>query len=274
MNLRLEQVTFTYPTGVTALDRVSLSVASGEALALVGENGAGKTTLAKHLNGLLRPTEGRVWVGDQDAQRRSVAQLARSVAFVFQNPDDQLFGRTVLAEVAFGPRNLGAAPGEIAARVERALARLGLEALADQHPYDLHLSQRKQVTLAAALAMDTPVLVLDEPTIGQDAVGSALIGTLVDELKAEGRTLVAVTHDVDFCAEHFDRVVVMAGGRVLADGPAGPVLAQAGVLAQAAVEQPQLVRLAAALGWAASPLTVEAFVETLAVHRAGAFPRA
>ncbi len=267
MNLRLEDVSFTYPTGVTALDGVNLIVRDGEAVALVGENGAGKTTLAKHLNGLLRPTRGRVWVGDQDASRQSVARLARSVAFVFQNPDEQLFERTVRAEVGFGPKNFGSEPAEIDRRVQAALERLELQDAADRHPYDLHLSQRKRVALAAALAMDSPALVIDEPTIGQDAGGVALVGRLVESLKAEGRTLVAVTHDVDFCAEHFERVVVMAAGRILADGPAGQVLAQAGVLAEAAVEQPQLLRLAAALGWREVPLTVEAFVDVLAAPR-------
>jgi energy-coupling factor transport system ATP-binding protein len=267
VNLRLEDVSFTYPSGVTALEHVSLTVREGEAVALVGENGAGKTTLAKHLNGLLRPTHGGVWVGDQDTRRQSVARLARSVAFVFQNPDEQLFERTVRAEVGFGPRNFGAGPAEIEARVQSALSRLELQDFADRHPYDLHLSQRKRVAMAAALAMNTPILVFDEPTIGQDAGGVALVGGLVESLKAEGRTLVAITHDVDFCAEHFERVVVMADGRLLADGPAGEVLAQGGLLAEAAVEQPQLVRLAAALGWRETPLTVEAFVDLLAARR-------
>ncbi len=267
MNLRLEDVSFKYPSGVTALEHVNLTVSDGEAVALVGENGAGKTTLAKHLNGLLRPTQGVAWVGDQDTRRNSVARLARSVAFVFQNPDEQLFERTVRAEVGFGPRNFGAAPAEIEARVQAALGRLDLQAFADRHPYDLHLSQRKRVAMAAALAMDTPVLVLDEPTIGQDARGVALVGRLVESLKAEGRTLVAITHDVDFCAEHFERVVVMADGRILSDGPAGQVLAQTQVLAEAAVERPQLIRLAEALGWSETPLSVDAFVDLLALRQ-------
>ncbi len=268
--IEVQEVTKEYRTDHTvvhALRGVDLVLRPGEVLALVGENGAGKTTLVKHFNGLLRPAQGTVWIGDRDTRRQSVARLARSVAFVFQNPDEQLFERSVRAEVGFGPRNLGAGPEETERRVQAALSRLQLQDFADRHPYDLHLSQRKRVALAAALAMDTPVLVLDEPTIGQDADGVALVGALVESLRAEGRTLVAITHDVDFCAEHFPRVVVMANGRILADGPAGEVLRMAAVLAEAAVEQPQLVRLASALGWEAMPLTVEGFVDLLAARR-------
>lgn len=272
MRIRADGLSFSYPRGVRALQDVTLIIEPGEAVALLGENGAGKTTLAKHLNGLLRPTSGEVWIGDWDTRTKTVAQMARRVAYVFQNPDDQLFERTVGSEVAFGPKNQGAAEPQIQARVKQALERVGLRELRERNPYDLHASQRKLVTLAAALAMDTPALVLDEPTTGQDGPGMRLVADLIESLKSEGRTVIAITHDVDFCAEHFDRVVVLSAGRVLADGPASQVLSQAAVLAQAAVEQPQLVRLANALGWPGCPRTVEAFVESLAAHRQGKDP--
>jgi energy-coupling factor transport system ATP-binding protein len=272
MRIRADGLSFSYPSGVRALQDVTLIIEPGEAVALIGENGAGKTTLAKHLNGLLRPTSGEVWIGDWDTRTKTVAQLARRVAYVFQNPDDQLFERTVGSEVAFGPRNQGAAEPEIQARVKQALERVGLRKLRERNPYDLHASQRKLVTLAAALAMDTPALVLDEPTTGQDGPGMRLVADLIESLKSEGRTVIAITHDVDFCAEHFDRVMVLSAGRVLADGPASQVLSQAAVLAQAAVEQPQLVRLSGALGWPGCPRTVEAFVESLTAHRQGKDP--
>jgi energy-coupling factor transport system ATP-binding protein len=267
MNIAVERVSFAYPGGVEALRGVSLAIQPGEAVAVVGENGAGKTTLARHLNGLLKPTSGRVLVGDWDTAEHTIAQLSRRVGLVFQNPDDQLFERTVWGEVTFGPRNLGWAAAEIREAVEEALDRVGLIEAADTHPYDLHLAQRRLVALAATLAMHPPVVLLDEPTTGQDAPGVARIGQIVDELHAEGRTVITISHDLDFCAEHFERVVVMAEGRVTADGPAREVLTRRDVLAQAAVEAPQLIRLAAALGWDAAPLTVEEFAAGLADHR-------
>lgn len=263
MNLRFEGVSFAYPGGVEALRRIDLTLGSGEAVAVVGENGAGKTTLVKHLNGLLRPTAGTVWVGEWDAARHSVARLAHRVGFVFQNPDEQLFARRVRDEVAFGPRNLGLAPMAVERVVAEALARLGLEAEAESHPYDLAPARRRWVALAATLAMQTPVLVLDEPTTGFDARGVERLGRLVEALKDEGRTLIAVTHDLEFCADHFERVVVMAGGSVIDDGPAEAVLARTEVLARAAVEPPQLVRLGQALGLPAAPVREERFLELL-----------
>ncbi|MFQ5856450.1 MAG: energy-coupling factor ABC transporter ATP-binding protein [Anaerolineae bacterium] len=266
MNITLHDVSFTYPAGVVALREVNLTITSGEAIAIIGENGAGKTTLAKHLNGLLKPERGRVHLGDWDTREHTVAQLARRVGYAFQNPDDQLFERTVWAEVAFGPRNLGQSEAEVGSGVEAALSQVGLEAEARHHPYDLHISQRKLVALAAILAMRTPVVILDEPTTGQDARGLARIGGIVEALKAEGRTVITISHDIDFCAEHFERVVVMSRGRVLGDGPAGTILAQGDLLARAHVEPPQLARLAAALGLADAPCTLDTFTAALATR--------
>jgi energy-coupling factor transport system ATP-binding protein len=269
MNIAVERVSFAYPGGVEALREVSLSIQSGESVAVVGENGAGKTTLARHLNGLLKPTGGRVRVGDWDTAEHSIAQVSRRVGLVFQNPDDQLFERTVQAEVTFGPRNLGWPASEVEEAVEDALEQVGLIEAADIHPYDLHLAQRRLVALAATLAMHTPVVLLDEPTTGQDALGVARIGGIVDGLHAAGRTVIVISHDLDFCAEHFERAVVMAVGRVTADGPAREVFTRRDVLAQAAVEAPQLIRLAAALGWDAAPLTVGEFAAELEKLRGG-----
>ncbi len=266
MRLLIDGVGFTYPSGVEALRGVSLAVESGEAVAIVGENGAGKTTLVKHINGLLKPTVGRVAVGDWDTREHTVAKMAARVGFVFQNPDDQIVERAVGAELAFGPRQLGQSAEEIQANVAAALDKVQLADKADTHPYDLTTPQRKLVTLASVLAMRTPVLIFDEPTMGQDARGVALIGGIIEELKAEGRTLVIITHDIDFCAAHFERVVAMAGGRVLADGPAAEVLARADLLATTNVEPPQLVRLAQALGIPDAPLSVDAFVQALGRH--------
>jgi energy-coupling factor transport system ATP-binding protein len=261
VTLEVEGLEFSYPSGVPALKGVSLAIGPGEAVALLGENGAGKTTLAKHLNGLLRPTRGRVLVGSWDTREHTVAELSHLVGYAFQNPDEQLFERSLRAELAFGPRNLGLDEAEIRDRVESALDLIGLRRAADRHPYDLHASERKLLALGTILAMDTPVVVIDEPTTGQDARGVARLGSIFDALKRQGRTLVTISHDVDFAAEHFDRLLVMAAGKVIADGPPLDVFARTQTLAEAAINPPQLVRLALALGLEPPPMTVDGFVE-------------
>lgn len=264
MQIEFDHVGFTYPSGVEALRGVSLTIPTGERLGIVGQNGAGKTTLVRHLNAIFLPTSGSVRVGDWETKSRQIAELSARVGYVFQNPDEQLFARTVRADVAFGPKNLGFDEDRAAALVESALARTGLSAEAETHPHHLSLSERKRVAIAAVLAMDTPIVVLDEPTTGQDERGVRLVAALTRQLADEGRTVVAITHDMDFCAENFERVVVMAHGQVHADGSPGDVFSRQDALERAAVEAPQIMRLARDLGWKSHPLTVDAFVSELA----------
>ncbi|MBP9501173.1 MAG: ABC transporter ATP-binding protein [Candidatus Promineofilum sp.] len=263
MNLIIDDVSFTYPAGAEALRGISLHISEGEAVAIVGENGAGKTTLVKHFNGLLKPTRGNVTVGDWDTRTHTVARMAARVGYVFQNPDDQIVERTVADEVAFGPRRLGQSEADVVANSAAALAMVELSEEAQTHPYDLSAPQRKLVTLASVLAMRTPIVIFDEPTMGQDARGVALIGAIIEELKREKRTVIIITHDIDFCAAHFERVVAMADGRVLIDGPAADVLTRADLLATTNVEPPQLIRLAQALGLSAAPLTIDGLIANL-----------
>jgi len=260
MDLSIDSLSFTYPSGVVALEDISLQIAYGESVAIVGQNGAGKTTLVKHLNGLLKPSSGKIQVGGWDTADHSVAELATRVGYVFQNPDDQLFQSTVWSEVIFGPKNLGKAPDQISELANAALQAVGLNTSAQKHPYDLFASQRKMVALAAVLAMDTPIVIMDEPTTGQDYSGTQMVGQVVESLKKQSKTVITITHDIDFCAEHFERVVVMAQGRILIDGGAREVLSQTETLAQTYVEPPQLMRLAERLGMGTMPLTADEFV--------------
>lgn len=261
MNIALQGVSFFYAPGVQALAGVDLEIGSGEQVALIGANGAGKTTLAKHLNGLLRPAAGAVWIGDWNAADHSVAELAGRVSYAFQNPADQLFARTVRAEIGFGPRNLGLPEQEVQARVSAGLQQVGLQESADCHPYDLSPSERKLLSLAAAIAQGTPVLVLDEPTSGQDRSGVQRVAQVLQAQARSGTTALVITHDLDFCAKHLERVVLMAGGRILADGPARHVLADEPSLERSMLEPPQLIRLTRRLEMQAAPLDVSEFVE-------------
>jgi len=248
MKIELNDLHFTYPTGVDALRGISLTIDSGEQVAIVGQNGAGKTTLVKHFNGLLLPTRGQVLVGDWNTREHSVAKLARRVGYVFQNPDEQLFSRNVGTEVAFGPRNLGYDSDRIQALVKDAMEMTELTDKTETNPYDLSATWRKMVALASVLAMDTDVIILDEPTTGQDAVNIARIAHVIKTLRERGRTVITITHDIDFCAENFERVIALSQGKILLDGPAREVLGQEEILATTYVDPPQLTRLGKRLG--------------------------
>jgi energy-coupling factor transport system ATP-binding protein len=249
MNIRISDLHFNYPSGVQALRGISLAIAAGEQVAIVGQNGSGKTTLVKHFNGLLQPTSGIVSIGDWNTREHSVAKLARRVGYVFQNPDEQLFSRNVGAEVAFGPRNLGYNGDQIQALVSDALAMTELSDKTETNPYDLSAPWRKMVALASVIAMDTPIVIFDEPTTGQDAVNIARIANVIKSLRERGKTVITITHDIDFCAENFERVIALSQGTVLLDGAANDVLGQEQVLASTYVEPPQLTRLGKRLGF-------------------------
>lgn len=254
---------FTYPTGVEALRGITLRIGSGEQVAIVGQNGAGKTTLAKHLNGLLQPTRGQVRIGDWDTKQHSVAKLARRVGYVFQNPDEQLFSKNVGAEVAFGPKNLGFDGDALEARVKDALALTELSDKTETNPYDLSATWRKMVALASIISMDTDILIFDEPTTGQDAGNVARIAHVIAELRKRGKTMITITHDIDFCAENFERVIAMAQGKILLDGKANDVLGQEEVLATTYVDPPQLTRLGKRLGFKNTVVNQEEFLTEL-----------
>ena len=253
--LQVEGLVHVYPDGTRAVDGVDLKIARGERVAIVGQNGSGKTTLVRHFNGLLRPTEGRVLVEGVDAAERRVAALAASVGLAFQDPDRQIFAGKVRAEVAFGPRNLRRTGADLEQAIDAALLATGLDGEAQTNPYDLGYSRRKLLALASVLAMATPIVVLDEPTTGQDARGIARIRAIVDGLAADGRTVVAISHDMRFVAESFERVIVMRDGRIALDGSPDDVFAEPAwpTLASTFLEPPLAARIGARLGLGPTP---------------------
>jgi energy-coupling factor transport system ATP-binding protein len=267
MKIEVKDLRYTYPGGVEALRGISLTVETGEQVAIVGQNGSGKTTLVKHFNGLLQPRVGTVSVGDWDTRKMPVAKLASRVGFVFQNPDEQLFCRTVGEEVAFGPHNLGFDADRTKQLVSDALAMVEMDGRRDVNPYDLSPTWRKMAALASILSMDTPIVIFDEPTTGQDAANLARIAHVVGELRRRGKTMITITHDIDFAAENFDRVIALAQGKVLLDGPAESVLGQEETLAQTYVEPPQLTRLGKRLGFKRTVRNQDEFLRELEENR-------
>ncbi|MEP6807465.1 MAG: ABC transporter ATP-binding protein, partial [Chloroflexota bacterium] len=216
---------------------------------------SGKSTLVRHFVGLLRATAGVVRVGGEPIGRRHVAELARTVGIAFQNPDRQIFAARVRNVVAFGPRNLGLRGAALEQRVQSALEAVGLAGRADSNPYDLGYSQRKLLALASILAMGAPLVVLDEPTTGQDARGVRRVATVVAELAAKGTTVVSISHDMRFVAETAGRVLVMRDGRIVDDGPSESVFAEARwpVLESTYLEPPLAARAGARLGLGSTP---------------------
>jgi len=262
--IEIDRVGFTYPGGVQALDVVDLAIRPGETLGIIGQNGSGKSTLVRHLNGLLRPTEGRVLLDGSAVGRRHVAELAALVGIAFQDPDRQIFAGRVRTEVAFGPRNLGLRGAELDRRVTEALEVVGLAGTDDENPYDLGYSRRKLLSIASVLAMRTPIVILDEPTTGQDLRGVARVRTIVAALAAEGRTVITISHDMRFVAETFGRVVVMRAGRIVLEGTPAEVFGEASweVLASTYLEPPLAARVGARLGLGNTP-TEARLVEAL-----------
>jgi energy-coupling factor transport system ATP-binding protein len=271
--LETQALVHVYPGGTRAVDGVDLAIGRGERVAIIGQNGSGKTTLVRHFNGLLRPTDGRVLVDGVDAGTKRVAALAATVGLAFQDPDRQIFAARVRAEVAFGPRNLGRTGADLDRAIDEALLATGLDSEAGTNPYDLGYSRRKLLALASILAMGTPVVVLDEPTTGQDARGVARIQRVVAGLSEQGRTVIAISHDMRFVAETFARVVVMGAGRILQDGTPAEVFAEQAwpTLESTYLEPPLAARIGARLGLGATP-TEAGLVDTLTNRSSGILP--
>jgi energy-coupling factor transport system ATP-binding protein len=241
--IEVTDIHFTYPSGVKALKGINLAVQNGEFIAVMGQNGAGKTTLVKHFNGLLKPTTGKVLVDGVDTRKVSVANLARSVGFVFQNPDHQLFSESVEEEIAFALRNFGFKESVIKRRVTWALNLLGLTQYRKTSPFMLSGGERKRVALASVLAWDPKILILDEPTIGQDYQQKEKLRQFILQMRAQKKTIIIVTHDVEFVAECNPRVLLMLEGKIIADGEARKILTNTEILTQASIVLPQIAQI-------------------------------
>ena len=225
---------YRYPDGREALTGVDLHAAHGERIALLGANGAGKTTLILHLNGLLRGS-GALEVAGLAVEDGNLRELRARVGVVFQDPDDQLFMPTVREDVAFGPRNMGLAPGEVAARTMEALGTVRMASAADRAPHQLSMGERRRVAIATVLVMDPSLLVLDEPSASLDPRARRELVSVLAELD---RTLVVATHDLPLAAQLCERAVIMSAGRVAADGPCRELLADRELLAAHDLEWP------------------------------------
>ena len=245
-NFKISDLHFSYVPGRELFKGINLTL-DNRPTAIIGQNGAGKTTLVRILKGLLKPTSGNLMFRNQNIASKTVAELAGAVGYVFQNPDDQIFKYKVLDEVMFGPLNIGMSQKDAEKSSRAALELVGLTDAADKNPYDLELSDRKMVAIASVLAMNTDVIILDEPTIAQDYKGREKIKEIIRSESQKGKLVIAILHDMDFVAEAFSRVIVMAQGEILDDGIPAEIFAHSDILEKAALAPPHLMALKEAL---------------------------
>ena len=241
-NINLKDVSYCYPNGFCAVDNINIEIKKGENVVIIGQNGAGKTTTVKMMNGLLKPSSGNVLIGDKNTK------ISRHVGYVFQNPDDQIFHSTVELEVRYGPATMELSKDIEDQRVERALKMTGLTKHRDENPYNLPLSIRKFVTIAAIIAMDTDVMIFDEPTAGQDLEGTQQLIKVINTLHEEGKTLITISHDMEFAANNFEKIIVMANKKVVKIGKPESIFYDFKTLDQAMLKQPYVCRIISKLG--------------------------
>jgi energy-coupling factor transport system ATP-binding protein len=267
VQLEVRNASFEYQKGARALDDVSLVLRAGEFVALIGQNGSGKTTLAKLLNGLISPMAGSVLLDGLDLREIPVHRMAAGVGFVFQDPDHQLFTASAEEEVAFGPSNLGLPAAEVERRVQEALDAVGLMHRRDADPFLLNKGERQRLAVASVLSMHPSVLVLDEPTTGLDYREQRAMMELLRRQNAKGVSVIVITHSSWVVAEYASRAVLMAGGRILWDGPLRRLFEKPDVLARAAFCVPDVTALGHRFG--VTELSVEALASRLRAARPG-----
>ncbi|BBO89745.1 energy-coupling factor ABC transporter ATP-binding protein [Desulfosarcina ovata] len=273
MGIEIQGLSYWYDTGVCALKDISLTIQPGECVALLGHNGSGKTTLVKHFNGLLHPSQGVVLINGIPTTERRVAQLAGVVALLFQNPDDQICKRTVWDETAYGPKNLGYANERVREQVNASLSAFDLLTMKERNPHDLSYSERKRLAIASVLAMDTEIVVLDEPTAGLDPREINLLKAAMRQLQSNGKSVVVISHDMDFIAENMLRAVCLENGRKCFDGGVADLFEKHSFLEQCGLLPPQVVQLSSHFNLRLQTLTpkdfIERLVDTIHGHRHG-----
>ena len=281
--LQIEHLTHTYSAGTpfqrSAVDDMNLSMMDGEFLGIIGHTGSGKSTLIQHLNGLLKPTSGRILLQGRDiwADPKKIRDVRFQVGLVFQYPEYQLFEETVYKDIAFGPKNMGLDEADIDRRVRDAAAFVGLtEAMLDKSPFELSGGQKRRVAIAGVIAMEPKVLVLDEPTAGLDPRGrDDILARIQDYHRAKNASVVLVSHSMEEIARNVDRIVVLSDSHVFMEGTPRQVFARTDELEQVGLDIPQVTKVALALRRRGLPVdtavyTVEALRDALLRKEGGA----
>lgn len=260
MKIDISQLSHVYPTGDVALREINLTLTGTEPVAIIGQNGAGKTTFVKHLNGLLRPSAGTILLDGESIAQHTTAYWSRKVGYVFQNPDNQLFLESVRKELEFGPKEQGVPKETINERIQQVAKLTGLEGKLDDHPFDLNATDKKFCTIASVMMMAPEVVILDEPTCGQDLEGNRLLAEIIRYLSEQGTLCITITHDMKFVVRNFERIIVMAKGRILKIGSRKEIFSDNEILAKSFVTAPPITRLGQALGLEQPVFSKEEFI--------------
>ena len=241
--VQVRDLIYEYTPGQPALQGINMTIEAGQFVALIGQNGAGKTTLAKHFNGLLKPTRGEVIVEGMNTLQYDTSDLSKTIGYVFQNPDHQIFSATVEKELEFGLKNANYKGKDIKDRVDEVLLYTGLEKYRSVHPFSLGKGERQMIAVASILVLKPRLLIIDEPTTGSDWSGVQTMMALISKLHTAGTTIIMITHDMDLVAQYAKRVIVLKDGNILLDGTPQDVFSQEQILLDSAIIPPQLCRL-------------------------------
>lgn len=249
MAIEVKNLCFSYPgSAVTAVENVSFTIEKGERVAIIGQNGAGKSTTVKIIDNIYKPTSGTILIDGIDTRDKTTAEIAPHVGYVFQNPNDQIFNDSVTKEIEYVLRYWKLPEEEIVRRRDEVLDITGIRGFIQTNPFDIPLPIRKFLTVAVVLAVGPDYVILDEPTAGQDNWGRTQLKIIMDYLQSKGKAIITISHDMEFVAENFDRVIVMAHKNVIADGDCRDIFYRSEILADARVKPPVSAEIAQCLG--------------------------
>jgi energy-coupling factor transport system ATP-binding protein len=236
----IKDLDYVYPNGTKALNQINLIINKGDFIAIMGQNGAGKTTLIRTLNGLLRPTKGHIYLDGKNISDKTIANLSKAVGIVFQNPAHQLFSNTIEEEIRFSLKNLDLSKEEIQNKTSFILDQFNLRNFKDRSPFNLSGGETKKLALASIICRDPRILIFDEPTIGQDAKEIKFIIDLIRSERKAGKTIIIVTHNIDFSLEYIPRTILMSNGYIIADGPSRQILNNKDLISKTSLILPQI----------------------------------
>lgn len=258
--ITVKDLNFSYEESEEILKDITLEF-DERSTSIIGQNGAGKTTFVKLLKGLLKTVSGDIFINSINTKNTTAAKLAKDIGLVFQNPNDQIFKNKVIDEVMFGPINIGMNKDKAILNSEEALKAVGLHEKLNENPYDLSLSDRKLISIASILAMDTDIIIFDEPTIAQDYSGKERIKNIIKNLRSKGKLVIAILHDMDFAAETFERTIVFNNGTILLDENTREVFSHSETLEKAFLEPPHVTYFCQKFDFKEVFLTVEEFIQ-------------
>ncbi|TFG24522.1 MAG: ABC transporter ATP-binding protein [Promethearchaeota archaeon] len=243
----IKDVDYTYPNRTVALKHINLNIYKGELVGIMGMNGAGKTTLIRTLNGLIRPLKGNVYIDGENIKSKNIGTASKKVGIIFQNPYHQVFSNTVEEEIKFSLKSLNLSKEEIQNRTNEVLNRFNLKKYKERSPLNLSGGETKKLALASIFCRDPEILVFDEPTLGQDAKEIDFFVNLINKEKDRGKTIIIVTHNIEFAIEYIPRTILMVDGRIVADGITSAVLTNEFLVNTSSLILPQILQLNIAL---------------------------